>query len=71
MKRTTVTLGALLLGAWFVFTGFAPQELKKDFVSFDRAFIPPLALTKQEKVKPSKKAMNLFKMFGDFGAVMK
>lgn len=58
MKKTSVALGILLLGAWAIFTGFAPQELKKDFVSFDRAFIPPLALTKQGKAMPSKKAMN-------------
>ncbi|MBW1945898.1 MAG: hypothetical protein JRJ51_24185, partial [Deltaproteobacteria bacterium] len=34
-------------------------DIKKDFVAFDRAFIPPLAITNQEKVKPSRKAMKI------------
>ncbi len=46
-------------------TGSADQTLTKDFVSFDRAFIPPLALTNQEKVAPSKKAIEILK--GEWG----
>lgn len=41
--------------------GVAHADIRKDFVSFDKAFIPPLALTNQEKLKPSKKAMKLLK----------
>jgi hypothetical protein len=40
---------------------FASEGLMKDFVLLDRAFIPPLALTSQEKVDPSKKAMEALK----------
>ena len=61
MKRSTAALGILLVAAWFVFGGFAPRELKRDFVLFDRAFIPPLALTKAEKLKPSMKGMKQLK----------
>jgi hypothetical protein len=40
---------------------FANEGLMKDFVLFDRVFIPPLALTNQGKVTPSKKAMEALK----------
>ena len=54
-------MGIFILGLSLLLTGFAEATLKEDFASFDRAFIPPLALTRQEKVKPSKKAMKLLK----------
>lgn len=59
--RGTVILGTLAVLMISVGTGFAIDDLMKDFVSFDRAFIPPLALTNQEKVNPSKKGMGLLK----------
>lgn len=54
---TLPMLGALVL----MVSGFTTETLMKDFVSFDKAFIPPLALTNQEKVNPSKKAMQILK----------
>jgi hypothetical protein len=40
---------------------FASEGLMKDFVLFDRVFIPPLALTGQEKCELSKNAMEPLK----------
>jgi hypothetical protein len=59
-KRNTIIL-ILILGLSLLLTGFSQATLKRDFVSFDQAFIPPLALTRAEKAKPSKKAMKLLK----------
>ena len=55
-KRNTIML-ILILGLSLLLTGFNQATLKRDFVSFDQAFIPPLALTRAEKVKPSKNDM--------------
>jgi hypothetical protein len=60
MRRTAILM-ALTAAMIFTATGFATDDLMKDFVSFDRAFIPPLAFTNQEKVKPSKKGMGILK----------
>ena len=43
----------------FILPAAAHADMKKDFVAFDRAFIPPLAITNQEKVNPSRKAMKI------------
>lgn len=61
MERRNATIVILILGLSLLLTGFSKATLKKDFVSFDKAFIPPLALTRAEKAKPSKKAMKLLK----------
>jgi tetratricopeptide (TPR) repeat protein len=61
MERRNETIVILILGLSLLVTGFSRATLKKDFVSFDKAFIPPLALTRAEKVKPSNKAMKLLK----------
>lgn len=37
----------------------AETELVKDMVSFDRAYIPSLAMTSQKKAEPSKKALKI------------
>jgi hypothetical protein len=51
-----------MVALFFAGTGMAADEaLLKDFVSFDKAFIPPLALTNQEKTGPSKKAISILK----------
>lgn len=52
----TMVVAVLLSGH-----AFASEGLMKDFVLLDRAFIPPLALTNQEKINPSKKAMEVLK----------
>jgi len=59
--RRTVILAALAAAVVFTGTGLATDDLMKGFVSFDRAFIPPLAFTNQEKVNPSRKGMAILK----------
>jgi hypothetical protein len=59
----TVILATMMIAVVFTATGFAADDLMKDFVSFDRAFIPPLAFTNQEKVNPSKKGMAILKEY--------
>ena len=60
MRIRTVSFAALLLALWLGLTAFTDtDELLSDFAHLDSAFIPPLALTNQEKVQPSKKAMEL------------
>ena len=62
MTKHRIVMVVLTLSSMFLLlTGFNKAELKKDFASFDRAFIPPLALTRGEKLKPSKKGMKLLK----------
>jgi tetratricopeptide (TPR) repeat protein len=61
MLKRNIRPCILILALSVFLTGFTPVALKKDFVSFDQAFIPPLALTRAEKVKPSKKAMKILK----------
>ena len=61
MEKRNATILTLILGLSLFLTGFSEATLKRDFVSFDKAFIPPLALTRAEKLKPSKKAMKLLK----------
>lgn len=51
----------LVLAILFIFPAASHADIKKDFVGFDKAFIPPLAITNQEKLKPSKKAMKVLK----------
>lgn len=60
MKRKWSCAAALIV---LLVTGVAlgDESLTKDFVSFDRAFIPPLSLTNQEKAEPSKKAIGILK----------
>ena len=58
-RKRTLILAVLVIGSSLVLSGFNSAELKKDFASFDRAFIPPLSLTNQGKVQPSKKAMKI------------
>lgn len=53
-----VAVFAVLLSAA---AAVANETLMKDFAAFDRAFIPPLALTNQEKLNPSKKSMMFLK----------
>jgi hypothetical protein len=56
--------GSCVAAALFVlfFAGAAiGEDLLKDFVAFDRAFIPPLSLTNQEKGDPSRKAIGVLK----------
>jgi hypothetical protein len=47
----------------FFFSAFIPGVTSageiEDFAKFDRAFIPPLAITQLEQVNPARKAMNL------------
>jgi ribosomal protein S15P/S13E len=61
MRKAIILTGAAFAVLSLVTAALANEALMKDFVSFDRAFIPPLALTNQEKVNPSKKAMMLLK----------
>lgn len=61
MEKRKFTLGMLILAFLFIFPAASHADIRKDFVAFDRAFIPPLAITNQEKVKPSKKAMKILK----------
>lgn len=55
--RLMAPLGVVLFAA----SVSAGDALLSDFAAFDRAFIPPLALTNQEKVAPSKKAIEILK----------
>ncbi len=59
MEKRKFTLGILILVFLFIFPAASHANIQKDFVAFDRAFIPPLAITNQEKVKPSRKAMKI------------
>ena len=59
MRKNKITSGLAVLLLSLILMGFTKTDFIKDFVSFDQAFIPPLALTNQEKVKPSKKAMKI------------
>ena len=57
-KRNTI-ISVILLALFLLLAGFTNINILKDFASFDRVFIPPLALTNQDKLKPSQKAMHL------------
>ncbi|MDB4443969.1 hypothetical protein N9174_01340 [bacterium] len=59
MRKHKIITGLAVLLLPLLLMGFTKTDFKRDFVSFDQAFIPPLALTNQEKVKPSKKAMKI------------
>ena len=61
MKKKNMIRVAFLMGMSLLLLGFTQVDLKKDFVMFDKAFIPPLALTNAEKVQPSRKAMKILK----------
>ena len=61
MIKEKIGIVVLTFSMFLIFTGFNKADIKKDFVSFDRAFIPPLALTRGEKLKPSKKGMKRLK----------
>lgn len=58
MKKTSLLI-SFIMGISLLFMGFTNENIVKDFASFDKAFIPPLALTNQGKLNPSKKAMNI------------
>ena len=57
MKKVLILFGILVLFSTTAVFATSQIELIQAFVSFDQAFIPPLAITNQEKLKPSKKAM--------------
>ena len=59
MKKRKFMWSALILCLLFIMPAAVHADIKKDFVAFDRAFIPPLAITNQEKVNPSRKAMKI------------
>jgi hypothetical protein len=61
MRKTILWTGAVWVILFLASAALGNDALVKDFVSFDRAFIPPLALTNQEKVNPSRKAMMILK----------
>ncbi|MEW6669227.1 MAG: hypothetical protein AB1512_28780 [Thermodesulfobacteriota bacterium] len=61
MRKKFICTGAAFVVLSLAAASLGNEALMKDFVSFDRAFIPPLALTNQEKVNPSKKAMGILK----------
>jgi hypothetical protein len=61
MKLMIHSVSAVVLLVLFIFLGTSWAGPIEDYASFDRAFIPPLAITQQEKVKPSKKAMKILK----------
>jgi hypothetical protein len=62
MKRKWSCAAAALIALLYTGTGYGDETLLKDFVSFDKAFIPPLALTNQEKAAPSRKAIEILKV---------
>ena len=57
MKKILVLVGISILFLTTTAPASSQTDLIKAFVTFDQAFIPPLAITNQKKVKPSKKAM--------------
>ena len=59
-KKHVLTALILCLTA-VAFAGAAQADVISDFVKFDQAFIPPLALTNAEKVGPSTKGMKILK----------
>lgn len=59
MKLRISAVGTMLLVGLILFSGTSSAGTIQDYASFDRAFIPPLAITQKEKVKPSKKAMKI------------
>jgi hypothetical protein len=61
MKKRGSFVLAALLALSFAGRIFGDESLIRDFVSFDRAFIPPLSLTNQEKADPSRKAIQVLK----------
>lgn len=61
MRKTIFWTGAAFVILSFATAVLANETRMMDFVSFDRAFIPPLALTNQEKVNPSRKSMGILK----------
>ena len=61
MRKAIILTGAAFAVLSLATAALANEALMKDFVSFDQAFIPPLALTNVEKVNPSRKAMMILK----------
>jgi hypothetical protein len=57
MNKSCAMIGFLILSVTAAAFAGSQSDLLKAFVDFDRAFIPPLAITNAEKVKPSRKAM--------------
>ncbi len=61
MKKMLLVFGILSISLFFLGRTSPASDLMKDFASFDRAYIPALSLTSQEKIEESKKAMDLLK----------
>jgi len=61
MKRACLVAGILMVAVLMSSHALGSEGLMKDFVLLDRAFIPPLLLTNQQKAGPSKKAMEILK----------
>ena len=59
MHKFAIGVGLLSLFACSAGSVEADTTIIEDFVAFDRAFIPPLVLTKQAKVAPAATAMEL------------
>ena len=51
MKLRISAVGTMLLVGLILFSGTSSAGTIQDYASFDRAFIPPLAITQKEKVK--------------------
>jgi hypothetical protein len=70
MKRMMRTVGTILWVVLVLFSGASSAGTIQDYAKFDRAFIPPLAITQQEKVQPSKKAVEiLLKAWGELKGI--
>jgi len=59
MKLMINSINAIVLLGLILFSGTSSAGTIQDYASFDRAFIPPMAITQKEQVKPSKKAMKI------------
>ena len=61
MQKKLIIIGILSISLFLLKGTSRGADLIKDFVSFDKAYIPALALTSQGKIEESKKAMILLK----------
>ncbi len=61
MKKHLLIISILGVTLFLLYGASRAADLMKDFVSFDRAYIPALALTSQGKMEESKTAMNFLK----------
>jgi soluble cytochrome b562 len=59
MPKKKTIMGTVVMGMALLLMGLNSGTLLDDFARFDKAFIPPLSLTNQEKVEPSRKAMGI------------